>query len=563
MNTKIGYFSIEIAISREIPNYSGGLGILAGDTIRGCADRKVPMVAVTLLHSKGYFHQKLDEEGWQTEETAEWDVEKYLAEREERVTVSIEGRSVSVRAWEYKVKGCNGGYIPVYALDTDLPENTDFDRTITHHLYGGDDYYRLCQELVLGVGGIRILRALGYDHVEQFHMNEGHAALLVLELMNENASAQGRSSLIKEDIEYARRHCVFTTHTPVPAGHDQFAHELVNRVITDIDFSHIGQKFYRHGKLNMTYMALAASRYVNGVAKSHGEVSRTMFQPYEIDSITNGVHVTTWASRPFIELFDKYLPTWRDHSCDTFVLRSALSIPAEEIWKAHMQAKRALLTYVSRRTGTELDPDVFTIGFARRATAYKRTGLLFHDIERLKAISSRAGKLQVVYAGKAHPRDMEGKELIKSVFRASRELKDHIKIVYLPDYDWATGALMTSGVDLWLNTPHPPQEASGTSGMKAALNGVPSLSVLDGWWVEGCVEGKTGWAIAPEEVDENNRTPQDAKALYDKLEEVVLPLFYNNREEYIAVMSYAIALNGSFFNTHRMVMQYVMKAYFH
>lgn len=562
IKAKIAYFSIEMALKPEMPTYSGGLGILAGDTIRGCADRNIPMVGVTLLHRKGYFRQRLDSFGWQTEEPDNWQVENYLEELKPRAKLTIEGRTVYLRAWKYEVKGFKRHSIPVYFLDTDMPDNGEYDRTISHSLYGGDHYYRLCQEAVLGIGGIRILRALGHKDIAQFHLNEGHAALLALELMSENAEKNGRKTLNHDDLKVARQQCVFTTHTPVPAGHDQFPADMVKKVFGETKLGGMEDVFYRDGKLNMTYMALAASRYVNGVAKSHGEVSRAMFAPYEIDSITNGVHVPTWTSEPFKNLFDTYIPAWRNHTYDTFSIRAALNIPREKIWEAHTQAKNALLDYVNRKTDADMDKEVFTIGFARRATAYKRADLLFSNLERLKTISVKAGKFQVIYAGKAHPDDTEGKQLITKIFNARELLKTHVKIIYLANYNWEIGALMTSGVDLWLNTPHPPMEASGTSGMKAALNGVPSLSILDGWWIEGCIEGKTGWEINPGQVDPGNRSSKDAEALYDKLEKTIIPLYYGSRDEYIDIMSYAMALNGSFFNTQRMILQYVAKAYF-
>jgi starch phosphorylase len=315
------------------------------------------------------------------------------------------------------------------------------------------------------------------------------------------------------------------------------------------------------GPLNMTYLALQHSHYVNGVARRHGEVSRKMFAPYTIDSITNGVHARTWVAPPLQEVLDAHIPTWRE---DSYSLRNALSIPNHEIWEAHEHSKRALLEHVNRTTNVEMKQDVFTIGFGRRAATYKRADMLFDDLDRLRAIRENAGPIQVIYAGKAHPKDEGGKDLIRSIFRAEASLRDKIQAVYLPDYDIDLCRLMTAGVDIWLNTPEPPLEASGTSGMKAALNGVPSLSVLDGWWVEGWIEGTTGWAIGKT----GQSTPQlpdrkrDATSLYDKLEYIILPLYYRERDEFVSVMRSCIALNGSFFNTQRMMNQYVLKAYF-
>jgi starch phosphorylase len=554
----VAYFSMEMALEPGMPTYAGGLGVLAGDTLRAAADREVPMVGVTLLHRKGYFYQKLDASGWQTEEPAEWVVEDFLTEQPQRVTVSIEGRTVYVRAWKYEVKGVGGYTVPVFLLDTDLAENAEWDRTLTHDLYGGDSYYRLCQEVVLGIGGVRMLRALGFRELRRFHMNEGHASLLTLELLDEHARQAGRGPFTREDVEAVRPMCVFTTHTPVPAGHDRFPLEMVNRVLGRAEVAEMKEVFCCEGELNMTYLALNLSHYVNGVAKKHGEVSQHMFARYKIDAITNGVHVPTWASPPFQELFDRHIPGWRE---DSFMLRYALSIPAAEVWEAHLQAKQELIACINHETNAGFDRDVFTIGFARRAAAYKRADLLFHDLDRLKAIAAKTGRFQIVYAGKAHPQDHPGKQLIQRVFAAKEALRDQVRVAYLPNYDWLLARLLVAGTDVWLNTPQPPLEASGTSGMKAALNGVPSLSVLDGWWIEGCIEGTTGWALG-ERCDLADRAACDAASLYDKLESVVLPLFYRQRDRYVDVMRHAIALNGSFFNTQRMILQYVLKAYF-
>jgi starch phosphorylase len=554
----IAYFSMEIGLETGMPTYSGGLGVLAGDTIRSAADLKVPMVAVTLLHHKGYFYQRLDLTGWQSEEPAEWVINDFLVELPQRVSVTLEGRTVQLRCWKYEVTGVSGFTVPVYFLDTDLPDNTDWDRTLTHFLYGGDQRYRLCQEVILGIGGVRMLRALGYDNIARFHMNEGHASLLTLELLDEEARKTDRHIITYDNIATVRQQCVFTTHTPVPAGHDQFPLELVDRVLGRREVFDMKEVFCCEGLLNMTYLALNLSHYVNGVAKKHGEVSQHMFAGHVIDSITNGVHAATWAAAPFQDLYDRYIPGWRQ---DNFSLRYALSIPKPEVWQAHAQAKRQLIQSVNHETNVGMDTDVLTLGFARRATVYKRADLLFADIERLKSIAVTAGALQVVYAGKAHPQDQGGKELIKRIFQAKEALKPHIKIAYMQNYDMDLGKLMTAGVDVWLNTPQPPLEASGTSGMKAALNGVPSLSVLDGWWIEGRIEGITGWAIGQDGREGGDRS-KVVSSLYDKLEQVVLPLFYHERERFLEVMVHAIALNGSFFNTHRMMQQYVLKAYF-
>ena len=503
MNEKlIAYFSMEIALEAGIPTYSGGLGVLAGDTIRSAADLKVPMVAVTLLHRKGYFYQRLDSSGWQREEPVNWNVKDILEEMPPQTAVTLEGRTIHLRSWRYEVRGEGGFRVPVYFLDTDLPENSEWDRTLTHFLYGGDQHYRLCQEVILGIGGVKMLRALGCENIERFHMNEGHAGLLVLELLDEEARKAGRESITHADVEAVKKKCVFTTHTPVPAGQDKFPMDLVQSVLGRREVYDMKEVFCCEGLLNMTYLGFNLSHYINGVTKKHGEISRLMFGHYLIDSITNGVHAATWAAESFQKLYDRYIPDWRvDHAS----LRYALSIPKQDVREAHTQAKKRLLEYINRETKVEMDLDVLTLGFARRAATYKRGDLLFTDIERLKSISSKAGLFQVIYAGKAHPQDQGGKELIQRIFQLKESLKKDIKIAYLENYDLELGKMITSGVDVWLNTPEPPLEASGTSGMKAALNGVPSLSILDGWWIEGCIEGVTGWSIG-----ENGRGKADS-----------------------------------------------------
>lgn len=565
-NRSIAYFSMEMALRPDMPTYSGGLGVLAGDTIRSAADLKLPMVAVTLVHRQGYFAQKLDTKGRQTEVPVAWDVAKFCRELPPRIQVRIEDRAVHMRAWQYTVTGISGHEVPVLLLDADLPENSEWDRALTDHLYGGDFHYRLCQEIILGIGGVRMLRALGHHDVKRFHMNEGHAALLGLELLDERARWFRRDRFNLEDVQAIKKQCVFTTHTPVPAGHDKFPLDHARRVLGRDDIFDMHEVFCCDDKLNMTYLALNLSHYVNGVAKKHGEVSRQMLTPrvatnhYEIDHITNGVHLGTWASPSFAALFDHYVPGWRE---DNASLRAALAIPKEEVWQAHQAAKTRAIEEINRLANADFDLETFTIGFARRAATYKRAELLLTDPARLREIASRAGRLQIIYGGKAHPRDDEGKRVIQQIVQARDSLGPDVRLVYLENYDWELGGILTAGVDVWLNTPLPPMEASGTSGMKAALNGVPSLSVLDGWWIEGCIERVTGWAIdgVAQGKETKNRTPQDAESLYQKLGQVVLPAFHQQRDDWLRVMRHAIALNASHFNTQRMVQQYVVKAY--
>lgn len=557
----VAYFSMEIALDPRMPTYSGGLGVLAGDTLRSAADLAVPIIGVTLLHRKGYFTQSLDAAGNQSEQPQEWSPESMLQEMDARAIVQLEGRNVQVRAWRYVINGVSGETVTVYLLDTDLAENAPQDRGLTDSLYGGDSRYRLAQEIVLALGGLEILRKLGHNDIEAYHMNEGHSALLALGLL-ERRLAQSFAGRIKQlDIDGVRRLCIFTTHTPVPAGHDQFPREMVEQMLGEERCSLLSESSAWHGEmLNMTYLALRFSGYVNGVAMRHGEVSRGMFPKYSINAITNGVHAITWTCEPFRELFDHSLPGWRQ---DNNYLRYAISIPLEQIRETHLTAKKRLFAEVQAATGVALDPNVFTIGFGRRASTYKRADLLFREPARLKWIAENVAPIQLVYAGKAHPRDEGGKAIIRSVFGGAGSVSGTIRTVYVQNYDLRWGGLLTSGVDIWLNTPMRPQEASGTSGMKAALNGVPSFSVLDGWWVEGHIEGITGWAIGDEDAPINNDDREEVAALYGKLEREILPMFYGRPQRYTEIMRSAIALNGSFFNTQRMVRQYVSNAYTH
>lgn len=551
------YFSMEIALDAAMPTYSGGLGILAGDFLRSAADACFPTTGITLLHRKGYFEQHLDAFGNQTESPSIWRPEAFLKEMQARVVVRIEGRDVHVRAWEYTITGFGGHTIPVYLLDTALPENGAFDQALTDYLYGGDQHYRLCQEVVLGIGGVEMLRELGYHHIRTYHMNEGHSSLLTLAVLRQALNGRPAAEATEDDLAAVRKRCVFTTHTPVPAGHDRFPKDLVRQVMGDICVTELERMGCFGGDvLNMTYVGLRGSHYVNGVAMEHGEVSRSMFPDYPIHAITNGVHAATWTSPPFQALYDRHIPEWR---YDNLYIRYAIGIPLDEIREAHEKAERALIEAVRQKTGVVLDPSVFIIGFARRAATYKRADLLFTDVERLKWIAQHVGPLQVIYGGKAHPNDQAGKEMIRQVFARIAALKDAIRIVYIENYEMHWGQLLTSGVDLWLNTPQRPYEASGTSGMKAALNGVPSLSVPDGWWVEGCLEGATGWDIGHEEIPDV--PTEEVASLYDKLEHLILPTFYGRKNSYLEVMRTTIALNGSFFNTQRMLAQYALNAY--
>ncbi len=559
---RIAYFSMEIGLKAEIPTYSGGLGVLAGDTIKSAADLRIPMIAVTLLYRKGYFRQHFNSDGWQQESDIIWQPEKYMQRLPTKTLVTIEKRDVKIQAWLHTVKSPAGGRLPVLFLDTDIPGNAEEDRKITDHLYGGGLDLRLKQEIVLGIGGARILQALNFA-IKKYHMNEGHASLLTIELLN-NARVPIESALEECDSSNAQQvmdQCVFTTHTPVEAGHDRFPYDLAERILppeVPIEFL---KKISGDDHLNMTILALKLSKYINGVAKRHGEVSQNLFPGFEIHAITNGIHPFTWCSPFFVNLYDKYLPGWAN---EPELLVRADIIPDEELWENHCGAKALFFHYIKEVTGKELNPDLLTIGFARRAATYKRGDLIFKDIDRLLEIGR--GKLQFVFGGKSHPQDEEGKKVIQRVIKQAYDMRGEIDLIYLENYNMDIASRFIPGVDIWLNNPMRPLEASGTSGMKAALNGVPNFSVLDGWWIEGHMEGVTGWSIGPPPAEVNQevgRAEEDLEDMYQKLENIIIPLYYNDRKGWIQVMKNAIGKNAYYFNTHVMMRRYVTDAYIH
>jgi len=546
---RIAYFSMEIGINNDIPTYSGGLGVLAGDIVKASADLRLQMVALTLASRKGYFRQKISKRGEQQEFPDEWDPSKSLVLMPYKVTVRIEGRPVKIQTWLYEHQSITGGIVPILFLDTDLEDNAPEDRRITDYLYGGDKRYRLKQEMVLGIGGTKLLKEFFFK-IRKYHMNEGHSALLTLELLKENNMDSGKVQNL----------CVFTTHTPVEAAFDQFSYDLVEELMGKQYLLSTVKRYAGHDNLNMTYLALNLSKYVNGVSNAHMEYSKKLFPGHYIRSVTNGVHSYTWTCRHFRELFDKYIPSWVN---EPVLLVRAREIPSQEVWDAHMMAKTSLIKFVERNTGTKLDPQVLTIGFARRATGYKRATLVFSDLHRLLDVNKR-GKIQMVFAGKAHPKDEDGKRLIKEIYNYANILQDQIKIVYLENYNMDIGAMLTSGVDVWLNTPIPPLEASGTSGMKAAHNGVVNFSVLDGWWVEGCVEGVTGWAIGPHPmqlVTERERRETELHDLYSKLEYLIIPTFYRQRDAWITLMKNSISRIAYYFQIQWVMRRYITEAY--
>lgn len=397
--------------------------------------------------------------------------------------------------------------------------------------------------------------------IKKYHMNEGHSSLLTLELLTrfKRPIEDVWDEKLVWDLEKVKDLCVFTTHTPIEAGHDRFPYDLVLKIMGEPIPLNVLKDLSGGSDLNMTRLGLNLSEFINGVAKKHSEVSRNLFPGYEINAITNGVHSFTWTCDSFKRLYDKYLPGWANEP-EVFVRVGR--IPDDEIWAAHMEAKRALLNFVQDTTGVVMDPNVLTFGFARRATAYKRADLIFSDLHRFEKIA--AGKIQIIYSGKAHPRDNLGKKLIENIFSIKEKLKDKVKIAYLKNYDMSVALKLVSGVDVWLNTPLRPREASGTSGMKATHNGIMNFSVLDGWWIEGHIEGYTGWSIGPSPTETtlvDNLDTVDADDFYSKLEKIIIPMFYNERHTWIRMMQNAIGKNAYYFNCHRMMRRYVTEAY--
>jgi starch phosphorylase len=509
---------------------------------------------------KGYFLQTFNNDDWQQESAVDWKPENLLELLPVKTLVTIEDRDVKVQAWLYRVKSPTGGEVPVLFLDTDIQGNQPEDREITDYLYGGDKAYRLKQEIVLGIGGARLLQVLGF-RVRKYHLNEGHASLLTLVLLNHPHLPVGGSleEGFSQHIRSVQEKCVFTTHTPVESGHDRFSYDMVSQIMGEVVPIDLLRKLGGEHEFNMTLLALNLSHFVNGVAKKHGEVSQALFPGFEIHSITNGIHPFTWASPYLINLYDNYLPGWANEP--ELLVRVDL-IPDNELQDAHAGAKTYLFQYIEETTGAKLDLDVLTIGFARRATAYKRANMIFTDRDRLLKIGD--GKLQLIFGGKAHPNDNYGKQMIQEICQQAKFFGEKLKIVYLPNYNMDVASRLIPGVDIWLNNPLRPLEASGTSGMKAALNGVPNFSVLDGWWIEGHIEGVTGWSIGPPPTETSihvNHSDEDVQDLYNKLEETIIPLYYNNRKGWTKVLKNAIGKNAYYFNTHVMMRRYVTEAY--
>jgi starch phosphorylase len=544
---------MEIALEPRMHTYAGGLGVLAGDTARAAADLELPMVFVTLMSHEGYLRQTLDAQGNPLDAADPWTPGAFVHPLRAKVAVLIECREVWVRPWLYRLQGRLGQVVPVLLLDTGLPENSPEDREITGVLYGGDTTYRLKQEIVLGIAGIRILHALGFE-ITTYHLNEGHAALLGLELLRRyplppDTVGPGELGF---DAGPVRRSCVFTTHTPVEAGHDRFPYALYERLLPGYLASAQVRLLAGAGALNLTQLALNLAGFVNGVAVRHAEETTRLFPGYDVRAVTNGVYLPDWVHPAFAALFHRCSDCWV-HDPETLARFDQL--PDMDVWQAHAQARDELIAFVAERTGARLDARLPILGFARRMTAYKRPTLLFADTARLLSIQAKS-PFQLIMAGKAHPRDEEGKQLVRQLLGLARELAPRLGLVFLPDYDLDAARALVAGCDVWLNTPLPPLEASGTSGMKAAANGVLNLSVLDGWWVEGCIDGVTGWSLGAEQ-DE----AAASRKLYDCLEQVVLPLYHRNRAGWIGMMKQSVSKLASYFNAHRMMRRYAAEAY--
>ncbi|HOI94589.1 MAG TPA: alpha-glucan family phosphorylase [Syntrophobacter fumaroxidans] len=536
---KVGYFSMEIGLNENIPTYSGGLGILAGDHIKSAADLNIPLVAVTLLYKRGYFIQSIDPLGRQEEIYPYFDPRAFMEPLPFKVTIKIEGRDVHIGVWKYNTVGISGR-VPIYFLDTDLEINAPEDRLITQYLYGGDTHTRICQEAVLGIGGYLAVKRLE-PGITTYHMNEGHAVFLTLALLQDSGGDESK----------VRQQCVFTTHTPVPAGHDKFTYELATRVIGTYLPSNI-KRLAGADLLNTTVLALNLSRASNGVSELHGEISRQMFPGFPIGHVTNGVHHLSWTGPDFKALYDEHLPGWRQ---EPERLAEARTIPDEAVKTAKIKAKKRLISYVNAVSGAGFTDELLTICFARRAAAYKRATLIFSDLEFLFNLSF--DRVQFIFAGKSHPQDAPGKELIKEIVNTGKQYEKKLRLVFMPNYNIWSAGLMTQGTDVWLNTPRRPREASGTSGMKVCFNAGVNMSVLDGWWREACNNRVNGWAIG----DDEDQTDEQASAdFYQDLDDMVTT-YYANPRQWLSIMKRSITDITPVFNTHRMVREYVQKYY--
>lgn len=534
----VAYFSMEIALEKDLKTYAGGLGILAGDILRSASRQNFPMLGITLLNKHGYFKQVINSKGKQ-EELIDRSNLKKLELLSFKMYINIGLDKVLFRVWRYFLRHDDGLKIPIYFLDTDWPENREKHRRLCENLYPGDKRKKLKQAILLGRGGVKLLNKIGLEKISKIHLNEGHGALAAIELFL-SSKESSEASKIKD----VRRRLVFTTHTPVPSGHDIFFGEFLLKY--QPDFPVQIKEIIENDTINFTKLALFFSSYSNGVSKKHSRVSRDMFPDFEINSITNGVESSFWSAPEMMSLFDKHVPGWRHNNT---LLRKAQKISLGEIKEAHLVAKKRLIKFIAKQKKVNFIEDALIITFARRFAPYKRPTMLLSDLNRLKNINKSTGPIQIIYAGKAHPDDEVGRTLISEVNKKISDISREIKIVFLENYDFEMAKLLVSGSDIWLNNPALPNEASATSGMKAAHNGIMQISTFDGWWPEGYVKNKTGWTI--EEVND----------LYDILERKVLPLYYHYPEKWLKMMRSTIALNASYFNTDRVLKEYIKKAY--
>ncbi|MFA6194954.1 MAG: alpha-glucan family phosphorylase [Patescibacteria group bacterium] len=535
----VAYISMEIALENKIKTYAGGLGVLAGDILRSAVSLKFPMVGVTLFNRDGYFKQSIGKDGEQKELPDKSDF-LLLKKMPQTVMVNIGKEKVLVGAWRYRIKDESGFCVPVYFLDTDFPENTKINRELSGSLYGGNEEYRLKQEIILGRGAIKMLEAIGHQKIEKIHLNEGHGALAAIELF-----LNSKQRKEKDKLKEVRNKCVFTTHTPIPKAQDIFS--LPYLLSFQSDFPGYLPDLVKDNAINLTKTGLYFSGFANAVSKAHQQTARNIYKNNNLQAITNGIDSLFWTAPEFKILYDKNIPGWR---ADNSLLKKAESLSPLDIWTTHQQAKKRLIGQLNEKYKAGLDSDVFTIAFARRFATYKRPEFIFKDLGRLLKINQER-RFQLIYAGKAHPSDMEGREMIKKINLLAKGLNQNIKIFFWEDYDLGKARLLTAGADLWLNTPLPPNEASGTSGMKAAHNGVPQASTLDGWWGEGYKKNKTGWLIKEKQGGD----------IYDLLEKEILPLYYDFPEKWRRLMISVISRNASYFNAQRVLKEYIKRAY--
>ena len=539
----VGYFTAEIGLWSDLSTYSGGLGVLAGDHVKSAADAEIPLVGVTLLYREGYSRQHLDSDGIQSETYPVLDPSEFLELTDITIQLPLDNQTMYARVWCANVVGQTGHKVPVYFLDTTHELNSQYHQEIGQRLYGGNDDTRIRQEYLLGVGGVQL-----FDHLQielkGIHLNEGHCTFAMLELLSRGWS---RKQLTEKSL--------FTTHTPVPAGHDRFEWSLVKEIMGD-KLPDDAQELVRNAgdseggnRCSMSHLAVALSTSVNAVSILNAEVAQTMFSEKKIIPITNGVHHPTWTSSTMTKLFDEHLPEWK---ANPNRLKEAQKIPIEALKQARNENRKHLRDLVRNETGVEFEEHRLTIGFARRFATYKRANLVFHDLEKLREIG--AGRIQFVFSGKAHPKDEGGKQLIRDIFASAKTVEEEIPVAFLENYSMATGLAMTSGVDIWLNNPIRPLEASGTSGMKAAMNGVPNCSILDGWWPEACNHGINGWAIGNAEDDRND--PRDAENIYSTLQNDVLPSWERKDETWANIMRESIASSAGF-TGRRMIEDYL------